>query len=85
MFPGATAKIQAGYMGQNQGVNKLQQKGKPSPMTDSVSRHWKAYFEWGSSSAAWEDRLSELADYPQSRAPTTPRNAAINQPNKSNP
>jgi hypothetical protein len=32
-------------------------------MINSVSRHWKAWFQMGQFRAAWEDRLSELAAY----------------------
>jgi hypothetical protein len=42
----------------------LHVEGKKSSMTTSESGNWKSLgFEWGFSGTAWEDRLSELADY----------------------
>jgi hypothetical protein len=32
-------------------------------MTNSRIQDWKAWFEWDRFVTAWEDRLSELADY----------------------
>jgi predicted chitinase len=43
---------------------RLHQEGKTSPMTLSRIRKLESIdFEWASHGAAWEDRLSELADY----------------------
>jgi predicted chitinase len=43
---------------------RLQQEGKTSPMTLSRIKELESLgFEWGVYNTAWEDRLSELADY----------------------
>jgi hypothetical protein len=42
----------------------LHVQGKPSPMTTFRIQALESFgFEWDSRSAAWEDRLSELADF----------------------
>jgi hypothetical protein len=45
-------------------VYKLHRDGKPSPLTlPRIQELESLAFEWNCNSAAWEDRLSELADY----------------------
>jgi hypothetical protein len=54
----------ASWVGAQRTQYKLQQEGKTSSITLSRIRALESLgFKWGSYTAAWEDRLSELADY----------------------
>jgi hypothetical protein len=54
----------ANWVGKQRGNYKLRKEGKTSPMTLSRIHEFESLgFEWGVCITAWEDRLSELAEY----------------------